>query len=312
MGSPTLENGTFEIKNIPNGKYDLTVSVIGYKRFQQSLEFQGTDRQLMIVLELDPGNLTEVTIVADQSDYKKYFPAFKKYFLGETINSIQCEIKNPKDIFLFYDAKTQTLTAHASKPLIIENNRLGYRIHYILDLFELNFKSNVKTIKGIPRFEELSLEDDRRVRQLDKRRTVTYRGSLTHFMRSMYNNSVENEGFGVMRVDSVSLADEPIGGEHPIHLGEYLSGAGVKNFGFKGILQVVYREEVEEYGYRRNFSFRTTYPQKSFLKFTSMGISIFENGYYVDFWTVFLDGYLAWSETIGELLPRSYYPTEEK
>ena len=71
MGSPTLENGTFEIKNIPNGKYDLTVSVVGYKRFHESMEFQGTDRELMIVLNQDPVKLAEVVIYADHADYKK-------------------------------------------------------------------------------------------------------------------------------------------------------------------------------------------------------------------------------------------------
>ena len=314
MGSPTLENGTFEIKNIPNGKYDLTVSVVGYKRFHESMEFEGTDLELLIVLEQDPGNLSEVIIYADHSDYKKYLPVFRKYFLGESINSVQCAIANPTDIFLYYDAKTDVLTGHASKPIVVANVRLGYRIHYILDLFEVNFKTGVKTLRGIPRFEELPLERERTQKQWDKRRNVAYHGSLTHFMRALYNGSVEKEGFRVTRVDSVDLAHYGGNGvkEYPINVGEHISGTTVKSFRFKGILKVVYREEAEEYGYRRSFSLRPGNFQESLLKFTTDRINIFENGYYLDQLSVFLDGYLSWSETIGELLPRSYYPSIEK
>ena len=97
-----------------------------------------------------------------------------------------------------------------------------------------------------------------------------------------------------------------------MNIGEHISGTVVKSFRFKGILKVVYREEAEEYAYRRIFSLRPGNFQESLLKFTTDSINIFENGYYVNHWSVFLDGYLSWSETIGELLPRTYYPSELK
>ena len=314
MGSPTLENGTFEIKNIPNGKYDLTVSMVGYKRFQQAIEFQGADRQLLIVLDQELVNLSEVTIYADQADYKKYFPAFKKYFLGESVNSVQCVIMNPTDIFLYFDPKTQVLTGHASRPIIIENKGWGSRVHYILDLFELNFKNGWKKLSGIARFEELPPVHERRTRQWNKRRDVAYRGSLNHFMRSLYNNSSKKEGFDVMVVDTTALSEDlkNVSVDSPIELSEHISGTDVKSFKFKGTLKVVYRKEFEDYGYRKSRTMRINYFQASSLKFTSDAISIFENGYYVNQRSVFLDGYLAWAESIGEFLPHTYYPTEEK
>ena len=80
MGSATLEDGTFIIRNIPNGKFDLMVFVVGYKRFIKSLEFQDSHYKLDIALRQDTINLETVTVHADQAD-KKFYPSFEKYFL---------------------------------------------------------------------------------------------------------------------------------------------------------------------------------------------------------------------------------------
>jgi hypothetical protein len=44
------------------------------------------------------------------------------------------------------------------------------------------------------------------IRQKAKKRDIAYNGSLTHFMRSLYNNTVKEQGFAV----SVIETDEPV------------------------------------------------------------------------------------------------------
>ncbi len=311
IGSATLEDGTFEVRNIPNGKYDLTVSVIGYKRFQKGVAFHDSVARIRIVLKQDPGNLAELAVVADQADYKKYFPTFKKLFLGESTNARHCEITNPTEIHLYYDTHDKVLTAHASKPIVIENKALGYRCIYILDRFELNYNTSTQFLLGIARFEELPVTDRKDSLRRETRRLAAYKGSLNHFIRSLYANSLQREGFSVVSVsyNPNGVSNSTFKGvEYPVHIGDRLSGTTVKSFSFRGTLKVEYLDEEEEWEYRNSRVKSGINNQVSLLKFQKNVLNIFENGYYTDPLGIYLEGYLAWSETIGEKLPLSYYP----
>ena len=312
LGAPTIEDGTFEIRNIPNGKYDLTISMIGYKRFQRVVELRDSTANIRIALKQSPENLAGVTVVADQADNKKYFSTFRKLFLGESRNARHSEILNPNEVHLFFDEDLKILTGHASKPIVVENRALGYRCIYILDRFELNFKTSTQSLLGVARFEELPAGDRKDSLRRENRRLVAYRGSLNHFVRSLFANKLEQEKFRVVSVTiNPNTATGPAykGVEYPINVAERLSGSTVKTFSFRGTLKVEYQGEEEEWEYR-NAKTKSSNNQVSFLKFPKTTITLFENGYYTDPLGIYLEGYLAWSETIGERLPLSYYPPE--
>ena len=57
---------------------------------------------------------------------------------------------------------------------------------------------------------------------------------------------------------------------------------------------------------------RVSVTQVSIITFNRVAIGIFPNGYYVDQRSIFLDGYLAWAEMIGEKVPQSFYPVTVK
>jgi hypothetical protein len=312
LGSPTLEDGTFLIKNIPNGKYDLTVSVIGYKRFERAMEFQNSVEKITILLKQDPVGLSEVTVVADQAD-KKYLSTFEKYFLGNSSNGEQCVILNRDKIHPYFDEKENVLTVHASEPIIIDNKSLGYRIHYILDKFEFNFKASTKSVNGVPRFEELPVTGRRDSISRINRRRKAYLGSLNHFMRSLYSNSTREENFLVNVAQGTDLVENPLNARiYPIALKDHLAGTAVKSFFYSGTLKVEYLGGYEPWEYRH---YKGTTHQVSYITFRANSITLFENGYYGNQQSLYFEGYLAWAEALGNMLPLSYYPpvkTESK
>ena len=64
----TLEDGTFEINEIPEGSYSLSLQYIGYKTHQQSLTISKKREKLnlgVIKLEEDITALDEVTVIAE-------------------------------------------------------------------------------------------------------------------------------------------------------------------------------------------------------------------------------------------------------
>ncbi|CAN5404295.1 carboxypeptidase-like regulatory domain-containing protein [soil metagenome] len=302
LGVSTGEDGSFEIKNIPNGQYDFTVSAVGFKRFQQSIEFLSANRKIEIRLKQDSVMLSEVVVRPNDSN-RKYLGQFKKLFLGTTSNSLRCDILNPEDLDFVYDKDSKILTAQAIRPIVVENKALGYRIHYTLDFFEYNEKMMIRKVQGAERFENIESNSPGASSKNNKKRQEAYRGSLRHFMVALYNNKLKEERFTVSLSDSSQLKNWDLSPTDSLDLNQFLKGAAIKKFYFKGILKVSYAGEYEDWSFRKS---RVSLPQVSYLIFMNNWISIFENGYYYDQLSVFLHGYLAWSEVISENVPSDF------
>ena len=135
-------------------------------------------------------------------------------------------------------------------------------------------------------------------------------GSMNHFMRALYVNRLKEEGFRVTRLKEPNVgAGTYQGAETPVEPGDFLTGVVSKVFRFKGTLKIEYMNELEPPEYRRS---KVPNYQVSFITFKKDFTTIFENGFYMEQTSVFMDGYLGWAEKIGELMPLSYYPTITK
>jgi len=73
---------------------------------------------------------------------------------------------------------------------------LGYKISYQLEDFEVNFKSGAMYFAGYPYFEEMG----KNKKKWERNREKAYQGSMMHFMRSLYQNNLADEGFEVRRM----------------------------------------------------------------------------------------------------------------
>ena len=96
---------------------------------------------------------------------------------------------------MFYDDSTKELTARAKEFLQIDNDALGYRLKYYGLQFAYNDEDGSISYYGQPVFEEMTPRDERQRQQWAANRLTAYTGSFMHFLRSVYNNRLEAEGF---------------------------------------------------------------------------------------------------------------------
>jgi hypothetical protein len=189
----TNERGEFIFHNLDPGAFQLSVTMIGFAPDTRSLVIQTSSADLKIVLKPKAIELNEVKIPAGNT-LEDYYQLFKAQFLGISPNGLQSEITNRNVIKLNYDKKKGVLTASADEFLIIQNNRLGYKVRYLLRGFSYNAITNTAIYDGDTNFEELD-GTPKMKKAWAKNRLETYKGSFMHYLRAVYSNTVAKEGF---------------------------------------------------------------------------------------------------------------------
>ncbi|PKP35046.1 MAG: hypothetical protein CVU00_04045 [Bacteroidetes bacterium HGW-Bacteroidetes-17] len=190
-GTTSDINGYFVLKLTDVSNKPLIVSSVGYKT--KTLTNYSSNSEITISLEKNIYMLADIEILADNLPTKRKLRMFKAYFLGTSNNAAETEIMNPEVLNFFYDKSTNTLNASATEPIMINNSALGYRIIYYLE----NFKASEDNVEytGNYYFEELPVDNaDKREKNLI-RRFQTYKGSRLHLIRSIWNNSLKQDGF---------------------------------------------------------------------------------------------------------------------
>ena len=134
-------------------------------------------------------DIEEVVIVPyTEQAYKDFINYFLDQFIGFDRDDIR--IKNQRMLRFSYDKKNQFLKVKAPETLIIENKKLGYTIQYNLINFDADFKAKSTSYLGTSFFKETSFR-----KEIVLNRMNAYKGSMMHFLRSLYNNELEKEGF---------------------------------------------------------------------------------------------------------------------
>ncbi len=197
LGTHSDKDGNFELDISKYASLPLTISALGY--YSVSLtKFSASDPNI-IYLTPKVFELGEV-VIKDKSlkiKRKTNLKQFKIAVLGSTPNAWQCEIINENDITFNYNSDKDTLKAFASKPILIENRSLGYRITYFLDKFELYKRKQSIYFTGNIIFNE-DLPNDKSQKQLcEVRRKKAYLGSRMHFIRALWSNTLDANGFAI-------------------------------------------------------------------------------------------------------------------
>lgn len=187
-------DGQFVLSNISKGNYTLIVSFVGYNSISTLLNAGSANNYTVELLE-DERMLNEVSIKINPN-WEEYFLLFKMFFIAK--NEQQCKITNPKVLYFNYDNSNYTLTAEATKPLIIENYALGYRVYYELTSF-VHYAGRT-SYSGNTHFEELKPSNKKELKKWRTNREKAYRGSSTHFMHSLVNRRLKEEGFVVKKL----------------------------------------------------------------------------------------------------------------
>ena len=197
LGTTTNEQGTFVLERVPAGSYELVASYVGYRLARHPVVISYAPQRLVLTLALEANQLDEVVVrarrrhVNQSADYQR----FVELFLGRTSFSRQCRIRNPQALVVDYDLKSTKLTASATDFVQVDNLALGYRLKYYGLHFTASFAQQFMSFYGQPVFEALVPRNEQQQRRWAANRQAAYHGSLTHFLRSVHEGRVADEGF---------------------------------------------------------------------------------------------------------------------
>ena len=196
LGATTNENGAFVLDRVPKGNYDIVGSYVGYRLSKQSVTVTAGATAPSVTLRLPSSGpqLGEVVVHADshqEDNYRKFI----ELFVGRTAFSKQCRITNAEDVDIAFNDTTKTLTATTPNYVQVENKALGYRLKYFGMSFQYNENTDAVSYEGQTVFEEMKPKDENQRRQWAANRLAAYNGSLTHFLKSVYDNKVRKTTF---------------------------------------------------------------------------------------------------------------------
>ncbi len=324
--------GLFLLEHIPAGNYDLVISAIGYETY--TLNFSG-DRlplDLKVKLTRKPSELSAITVEPSLKDgWPKWGKFFLENFIGTVPNASQCWIKNRKSLRFRYSKKRGVLTVSAIEPLQIENKVLGYSLRYQLEKFTYDESSHVVLYLGYSFFSESYSAHRFRRQAWESERKKAYFGSMMHFMRSIYRDSLQSEGFTVTHIVR-SLNREKIRVKASFDSARKRAD-GLNTDTLHYYLEVLRQSDYHEYavpaladsllrptgGSEKSLFFRDpltivfTYSKENIFGLesrcwllTPAPVLVAGNGSYYPPQELFMSGYWAHSEKIANLLPLDY------
>ncbi|RYG21404.1 MAG: carboxypeptidase-like regulatory domain-containing protein [Chitinophagaceae bacterium] len=194
IGNASTKNGQYIINNVPDGKQELVISFIGYEISSYSFSSSQLPLKIDFKLKRKIHQLNEVVIGGGYrivTNDPHHWNNFIRGFIGITPFSAKCSIKNKEDIELRFYEKSGVLKAVTSKPIVVINEALDYSIEFDLENYES--KLSTRNFLGKAYFKELNSKKN--TKSKIKLREAAYYGSITHFLRSVYTNTAEKEGF---------------------------------------------------------------------------------------------------------------------
>jgi hypothetical protein len=313
FGEATNADGYFTLK-IPSGGYSIIVTFTGYET--GTARISNTSQQNdSLVFELSPKekSLEEVTIAISnevKDGWQKYGEFFTQNFIGQSKFAKQCVIKNPEVLHFYFSKKRNRLKVLANEPLIVNNFALGYNLKFAIDSFTNEYNTNTNLFIGYPLFEAMQGTPEQQ-QTWKENRSIAYKGSMLQLMRSIFNKTLNEDGFEIQFVVKNNEKEMPIKLGNLYGALNYDKDDSTNTVEFmpnQNEVAVIYNNAKPEQVYldadptiKKDF-------QLSTLSFApGESIVIEQNGYYFDQTDITTNGYLAFKK-IGDMLPYDYVP----
>lgn len=208
IGTTTDQTGHFILDRIPQGKFELVISSLNYETRTISINTGHLPESIQLLLKPTANELQEVIVEPyDEDGWDRWGRYFNAHFIGNSALAADCKLINPDVVKFRYSRKNNTIRAFSREKLIFDNKALGYRILYLLTKFEYNLVERSFYYSGYPQFEEMKPKNADEKKRWDKKRKEAYQGSIMHFMRALYNNQLEQEGFEIHQVLKVDYPE---------------------------------------------------------------------------------------------------------
>ena len=314
IGTATGPQGDFTLRLL-NGGYDLIVTYTGYQTVTRRITTaDALDKNIVIELTQKEKSLEDVVVRSSnevKDGLEKYGSFFTDNFIGKTANSSSCTIKNKDVLKFYYYKKKDRLKVLATAPLEIENNALGYKIKYTLDSFTHEYGSQLSTYSGYPLFEDMQPINEAQKDTWYANRLKAYYGSMLHFMRSVYDKNIKEQGFEIQFVakdKDVETAIPVVDFYGALNYNKTDSNQLVEITPNQSNVAVLYTRQAPDSVYisqtgdvPRNFqlSILTITPEQS--------VGIEQNGYFFDQNDIIINGYWTWQK-VADVLPYDFKP----
>lgn len=334
-------DGMFKLSVSNEGEMNLVVSHVSYQLYNTYIP--ATKDSLMLLIQLKSQNykLQGVKIIKKDPNRADKLNAFINGLIGGSKNALNCKILNPSVIYLRGASPQKylsnwNLSASADSALKIDNASLGYFIQYNLDYFNHNYKGI--SYYGYPLFED-RITTFKNPKQIIANRQAAYEGSKLHFFRSLYRQTLAEEGFEVFKIaerpkdkddnmryglmdDSVLIGKPQFvmqQTQEPLNIYDYVtvdSIAGSKTLSLNMPFEIRYlkREEESRYNYYPNYFVgikRNKKAQTTIVKMTNHQIRFYSNGSVEKSDELMTIGYWSFRK-LADCVPYNFIPTPKE
>ena len=311
LGTATDAEGNFKLY-LPNGGYDIAITFTGFNTETKRVSSAETNSSLEIFLKQKQNEMAEVSVVSSsevKNGWEKYGSFFLENFIGKTVNSQSCSIINPEILKFYFSKKRNRLKVMAAEPVLIENKALGYNIKYALDSFTYEYNTDVSLFIGYPLFEEMIASDEKQQSKWAAARQQAYKGSLLHFMRSLYQKKLKEEDFEIQYLVKQDAKQKTLKLRNYYAALNYNlddSSHTVEIKPNQPEVGVLYKKEKPAQGFTNTHPGEPTDFQFSVLAFQpGNSIVIEQNGYYYEQNEIAISAYWTWDK-IADLLPYDF------
>ncbi len=312
LGTATNDQGFFTLR-LPGGGYSIVVTFTGYQTETKRVTAgDAGNNEIIIGIKQKEKSLEEFVVkstseVAD--GLVKYGDFFIENFIGKTANSKQSYIKNKEALKFFYYRRAKRLKILATAPLEIVNDALGYTIKYELDSFVHEYNTQVSLYTGYPLFQEMQSTDAGQLEKWNAARKTAYNGSILHFMRSMHQKKLKEEGFEIQFIVKNNDKETAIPLKNFYGAVNYLlddSTNVVEILPRQKDVAVIYKNETSPGLYLEENPEASSKFQLSVLSFLpNETLDIEQNGFYFEQNDITITGYLGW-EKVGDMVPYDF------
>jgi hypothetical protein len=314
IGTAADQQGNFTLRLL-NGGYDLIITFTGYQTVTRRITTaDALDKNIVIEVAQKEKALEDV-VIKSSNEVKdgliKYGSFFEENFIGKTINSNQCVIKNKDVLHFYFYKKKNRLKVLATAPLEIENTALGYTIKYTLDSFTHEYGTQLSTYSGYPLFKDIPPADEAQKTGWYNNRLKAYQGSMLHFMRSVHDKKIKEEGFEIQLVAKTNEIETAIPVQDFYGAINYIINDSTQ------LVEITPNQQNMAVLYNRQapaplyLAATGDVPRKFQLSILTIApdqsIGIEQNGYFFDQNDIVINGYWTWQK-VADVLPYDFRP----
>jgi len=193
IGITTNAEGYYRLQIPGAGSYRLTVSHVSYQPVIYEIEPGRASIELNVAMHIH--ELDDLDVSAGIRFRPRDITLFWNKILGKNPSKRTILATNPETVYYYYNPETRILKVTCREPLEIINYETGYHIQYYLDYFTHDYNADITDWDYQSIFTELEPENSRQKNNWEKKRKEVYDVSIPKFIKSLYNNTLIEDGF---------------------------------------------------------------------------------------------------------------------